>query len=184
MEYIIITLVLILLLILAIKKDQLPRVQWLSQSSQMRTLTPERQCHAFYFHFILRFQKCQQVYLYSTSVLSKTERLTNKYHLVIIGMWHYRSRQAVSVLTSCAFILYREEVGPMEYIIITLVLILLLILAIKKDQLPSLPTTQLVCHNGDANAGAVVPHFLSSFYPQISKMSIGILIFNKLSLKN
>ena len=48
-------------------------------------------------------------------------------------MWHYRSRQAVSVLTSCAFILCRKEVRRMEYIIITLVLILLLILAIKKD---------------------------------------------------
>ena len=72
-------------------------------------------------------------YLAIPILVSKTERLTNKYHLVIIGMWHYRSRQAVSVLTSCAFILYREEVGPMEYIIITLVLILLLILAIKKD---------------------------------------------------
>ena len=48
-------------------------------------------------------------------------------------MRHYRSRQAVSVLASCAFILCREEVRRMEYIIITLVVILLLIIAIKKD---------------------------------------------------
>ncbi len=48
-------------------------------------------------------------------------------------MWHYRARLAVSALASCAFLLYREEARPMEYIIITLAVILLLILAIKKD---------------------------------------------------
>lgn len=54
--------------------------------------------------------------------------------MVIIGIWYYRFRQAVSVLSSCAHVFAQEGGGAdVEYIIITLVVILLLIEAIKKD---------------------------------------------------
>ena len=53
--------------------------------------------------------------------------------MVIIGIWYYRFRQAVSALASCAHVFAQEGGGADGVHHYTLVVILLLVEANKKD---------------------------------------------------